>query len=91
MVSADALCPAFVIELISPSESPAEAERKMTGTWMANGVLAGWLVLPRMRRVILYEADSEPRVETGLEVHGTGPVEGFVLDLRPVWECYTPF
>lgn len=84
------LCPAFVIELMSPSETFAEAERKMTEEWMPNGTLLGWLVVPKKRQVIIYEAGLAPRIESGLEVHGTGPVEGFVLDLRPVWECYLP-
>lgn len=83
-------CPAFVIELMSPSETFAEAERKMTEDWMPNGTLLGWLVVPKKHEVIIYEAGSAPRTETGLEVHGSGPVEGFILDLRPVWDCYRP-
>jgi Uma2 family endonuclease len=81
-------CPAFVIELMSSSDTLAEAERKMTEEWMPNGTLVGWLVIPKNRQVIVYEQGSAPRVETGLEVHGTGPVDGFVLDLKPVWDCY---
>jgi Uma2 family endonuclease len=83
-------CPAFVIELMSPSETFAEAERKMIEVWMPNGTLLGWLVMPKKRQVIIYEAGSAARIETGLEVHGTGPAEGFILDLQPVWDCYSP-
>lgn len=83
-------CPSFVIELISPSDTFAEARRKMTDVWMANGTSVGWLIVPKKRQVIVYEQGSAPRIETGLEVHGTGPVEGFILDLEPVWDCYRP-
>jgi Uma2 family endonuclease len=82
------LCPAFVIELMSPSDTLADAERKMTGTWLANGAQVGWLVMPKKRQVIIYELGKPPRIESELEVHGSGPVEGFTLDLRPVWDCY---
>ena len=84
------LCPAFVIELMSPSDTLADAERKMADTWLANGAQLGWLVVPKKRQVIVFEAGKAPRIETGPEVHGTGPVEGFTLDLRPVWDCYRP-
>jgi Uma2 family endonuclease len=82
-------CPAFVIELVSPSDTLADAERKMSDTWLANGALLGWLVVPKKRQVIVYEAGKAPRVESGPELLGTGPVEGFILDLRPVWDCYS--
>jgi Uma2 family endonuclease len=69
-------CSAFVIELMSPLEAFAQAERKMIEDWMENGALLGWLVMPKKRQVIVYEAGAAPRIETGPEVHGTGPVEG---------------
>jgi len=57
-------------------------------TWIANGAKLGWLVDPRRRQVYVYEPDKAPRVETGDEVAGTGPVEGFVLDSTAVWDLY---
>ena len=62
--------PAFVIELMSPSETFTEAERKMTDNWLPNGTLLGWLVMPKRRQVIINEPGKAPRVESGLEVHG---------------------
>jgi Uma2 family endonuclease len=81
-------CPAFVIELVSPSDTLADAERKMTDTWLANGVMLGWLVVPKKQQVIVFESGKAPRIESGQEVQGSGPVAGFTLDLRPVWDCY---
>ena len=81
------LAPAFVIELLSLSDSPAEAAKKMEA-WIANGVELGWLVDPYAKVVHIYEPDAAPRIETGIRVAGSGPVEGFVLDLEEVWLCY---
>jgi Uma2 family endonuclease len=81
------LAPAFVIELLSSSDSLARAKTKMD-SWIANGTLLGWLVDPYSRQVHIYEAGREPHVETGNGVVGTGPVAGFVLDLNEVWGCY---
>jgi len=82
------LVPEFVIELRSQSDKPSDIERKM-GTWLANGIELGWLVDPYARQVHIYESGSAaPRIETGSHVAGSGPVDGFVLDLEEVWRCY---
>jgi|SRR5579862_42111 len=79
--------PAFVIELLSPSDSLPAAKEKMAA-WIANGAKLGWLIDPRKRQVYIYEPGKTERVESSEKVAGSGPVEGFVLDLAPVWECY---
>jgi Uma2 family endonuclease len=79
--------PAFVIELLSESDSPKEAERKMI-RWIQNGVELAWLVNPYAKTVTVYEAGAETRVEAGNRVAGTGPVEGFALELEDVWRSY---
>jgi Uma2 family endonuclease len=81
------LTPVFVIEVLSPSDSLRATKEKME-EWMANGAKLGWLIDPRKRQVHIYEPGKTPRVESGEKVAGSGPVEGFVLDLAPVWECY---
>jgi len=45
-------------------------------------------VNPYARTVSVYETGGEKRVETGNAVMGTGPVEGFVLELADVWRSY---
>ncbi|MBV8673284.1 MAG: Uma2 family endonuclease [Acidobacteriaceae bacterium] len=79
--------PAFVIELLSPSDSVPATKEKME-VWIANGAQLGWLIDPRKRQVHIYEPGKTPRVERDKTVAGSGPVEGFVLDLNPVWECF---
>jgi Uma2 family endonuclease len=81
------LTPAFVIELLSPSDSLSALKEKMEA-WIANGAKLAWLVDPRKRQVHVYEPHKAARAETGDKVTGTGPAEGFVLDLLAVWACY---
>lgn len=79
--------PAFVIELRSETDSLAASKRKME-EWVVNGTQLGWLVDPYSRSVSVFEPNKELRVVTGNTVAGTGPVEGFVLDLVEVWNSY---
>lgn len=54
--------------------------------WIANGVELGWLIDPRKQSVTIYRPDREPETRTGITaVNGEGPIEGFTLDLEPVW------
>ena len=81
------LTPAFVIELLSQSDRIRNLSAKMEA-WIANGVELGWLVDPYAKEVHIYAPGVERRVETGSSVAGSGPVDGFVLDLTEVWSCY---
>jgi Uma2 family endonuclease len=81
------LCPAFVVRLLSPSDSLAETRGKME-RWIANGAQLGWLVDPSDQRVFVYQPGSEPRGISSQKLDGSGPVDGFSLDLRKVWRCY---
>ena len=80
------LCPDFVIELLSPSDSRAVARRKME-EYRANGARLGWLIDPARREVAIYRADGsleerpEPDVVTGETV-----LPGFSLDLAAIWK-----
>jgi Uma2 family endonuclease len=77
--------PDFVVELLSGSDSLSKTKRKME-SWIKNGVALGWLVDPY--KVLVYEPRKEVRLETGAVVKGTGPVEGFTLNLKKVWRRY---
>lgn len=81
------ITPAFVIELRSPGDRLAAAQRKME-SWIANGVQLGWLVDPCSKQVHVYAPGATPRIESGQSVAGSAPVEGFVLDLEEVWSCF---
>jgi Uma2 family endonuclease len=81
------LCPDFVVELLSKSDSVPKAKRKME-RWIENGATLAWLIDPYKRRVYVYESGCEVRVVSGKDLRGVGPVEGFVLDLEELWRCY---
>ena len=82
------ICPDFVIELISESDTLAGSKKKMT-LWMTNGVKLGWLVEPKQERVWVYLPDfTEPEIISDSFIEGTGPVEGFRLDLEELWKEY---
>ncbi|HEX3683694.1 MAG TPA: Uma2 family endonuclease [Bryobacteraceae bacterium] len=79
------LCPDFIIELMSPSDRMAQAQRKMQ-LWIDNGVLLGWLIDADRRTVTIYRPSAEPEVlENPDQIAGEGPVAGFVLDLKNIW------
>ena len=80
------LCPDFVIELLSPSDSRAALRRKME-EYRAVGARLGWLIDPARRQVAVYEAggDAEPRVGRGV-VTGGAVLPGFSLDLADVFK-----
>jgi len=81
------LCPDFVVELLSISDSLSKAQQKME-RWIENGVSLGWLIDPYEKKVYVYEAGVEIAAVTGNALPGRGPVEGFTLDLDELWRCY---
>ena len=79
------MCPAFVVELLSPSDRRKTADAKML-EWIANGAELGWMIDPKKQSVSIYRPGQEPETLTGiLQLAGEGPVEGFVLDLERIW------
>jgi Uma2 family endonuclease len=81
------LCPDFVVELLSISDSLSKAQQKME-RWIENGVSLGWLVNPYEKKVYVYEAGAGTSVVSEPVLHGRGPVEGFTLGLEELWRCY---
>jgi Uma2 family endonuclease len=81
------LCPAFVVELLSATDSLTKTGKKMEN-WIANGAQLGWLVDPYRRIVTVYQQGQPPRESSALQLDGDGPVQGFSLDLSKVWRCY---
>ncbi len=81
------LCPDFVVELLSISDSIPKAQQKME-RWIENGATLGWLIDPDKKKVYIYEPGAGAPAESGYAVHGKGPVDGFTLDLDELWRCY---
>ncbi len=79
------LIPEFVIELKSPSDRPKKLQEKMQ-KYIANGVELGWLIDPDKREVMIYTQTGVRVLNAPDILRGEGPVEGFELDLQPIWE-----
>jgi Uma2 family endonuclease len=83
------LCPAFVIELCSKTDRAPVLREKMR-EYIANGAQLGWLIDPATRTVEVYRSGHEPEILTNpVSLNGDGPVQGFTLDLIPVWDPLT--
>ncbi len=79
------LCPDFVLELHSPSDSLSFLQDKMH-EYMSNGAGLGFLLDPKAKRVYVYrpgqpiESLDNPRTLSGDPV-----LPGFVLSLKDIW------
>ena len=77
------LCPAFVIELRSPSDRLADVQKKMR-EWMDNGCRLGWLLDPKEEKAYVYRANGEQSVVESFDetLSGEDVLPGFVLALK---------
>ncbi len=79
------LCPDFVVELRSRSDSLAELQEKMT-EFIHNGARLGWLIDAETQTVYVYRPEAEVAVlEHPTELAGDPELPGFVLDLTEIW------
>jgi len=79
------LCPDFVLELRSESDSLSKLQAKMR-EYIDNGAKLGWLIDPENRRVEIYRPGREVEVlENPSNLSGKDILPGFVLNLRRVW------
>ncbi len=79
------LCPDFVIELRSPTDSLSVLRDKMQ-EYMNNGSRLGWLIDPRQKRVYIYRPEEPVQeLKNPERISGVPVLPGFVLDLREVW------
>ena len=79
------ICPDFVIELRSSSDTLTSLQDKMQ-EYMANGVLLGWLIDRKNRTVHIYRPNQKPEVLDNPEtVTGDPELPGFVLRMAKIW------
>jgi Uma2 family endonuclease len=81
------LVPAFVIEIRCSSDRKKDLEQKMQ-TYLRNKVELAWLIDPRSGTVTIYSADRKTPTELNEpeRVFGEGPVTGFVLELKQIYD-----
>lgn len=79
------ICPDFVAELRSPTDSVATLQAKME-EYLANGAQLGWLIDPIEKRVYVYRPGAQVTcLEHPTEMAGDPVLPGFVLDLDRIW------
>lgn len=76
------LCPAFVAEIRSGTDTLPPLQRKME-RYLANGAQLGWLIDPYRRRVYVYRPEVAVEVlEDPETVSGDPVMAGFVFEVR---------
>ena len=79
------LCPDFVVELRSPSDSLATLQAKME-EYLANGAALGWLIDPLDQKVYLYRPNQAMVcLDNPATVSGEPVLPGFVLEVQRLW------
>jgi len=81
------VCPDFVIELLSETDSLAGLRAKMDD-WIANGALLAWLIDPYRREAWVYRPGLDAERVASETLAGEGPVVGFELNLARVWKRF---
>lgn len=78
------LCPDFVIELLSRTDSLVETQEKMR-EYLDNGARLGWLINPRRKQVEMYRPGQEVEIlDNPASVSGEPVLPGFTLDLKGI-------
>ena len=79
------ICPDFVIELRSPSDSLKSLKEKMQ-EYIQEGVKLGLLIDRKPRKVYIYRPEvPEECLDNPATVSGEPILPGFVLDLSEIW------
>lgn len=78
------LCPDFVVELRSPSDSLEKVRQKMT-EYIDNGARLGWLINPKNQQVEIYRPNQDVEMlKSPATLSGEDVLPGFVLELKQI-------
>jgi Uma2 family endonuclease len=79
------ICPDFVIELMSPSDTLKTVQAKMQ-EYIDNGLQLGWLLNRKDRQVEIYRPNQTVEsLRSPMSLSGETILPGFVLDLEFIW------
>jgi Uma2 family endonuclease len=79
------ICPDFVIELRSRTDSLNTLREKMQ-EYLANGTRLGWLIVPQTKKVEIYRQGQEVEIlDSPITLSGEDVLPGFVLNLSKIW------
>lgn len=79
------LCPDFVIEILSPSDSLKKTQDKMQ-EYIDNGCRLGLLINRKKQQVEIYRPDREVEVLQAPQTVSVDVLPGFTLNLRQIWD-----
>jgi Uma2 family endonuclease len=77
------VCPNFIIELKSPSDTIIQLKNKML-KWMENGCELAWLINPEQQEAHIYRSNGSIEIIQGFDkkLSGENVLPGFELDLK---------
>jgi Uma2 family endonuclease len=79
------ICPDFVIELMSPSDTLKTVQAKMQ-EYLENGTNLGWLINRKDRQVEIYRSERSVEIlQAPSSLSGEMILPGFTLDLESIW------
>lgn len=79
------LCPDFVVELRSKTDSLKTLQAKMR-EYIENGAQLGWLIDPTKRKIHVYRKNSEAEIlDSPAEISGEPILPKFTLKLKDFW------
>ncbi len=79
------ICPDFVVEISSPSDSLKVLQDKMQ-EYIENGASLGWLIDRKDRQVYIYSPNKDVEcLDNPVTVSGGSLLVGFNLDLTKIW------
>ncbi|HAX90396.1 MAG TPA: hypothetical protein DCY91_30190 [Cyanobacteria bacterium UBA11370] len=79
------ICPDFVVELRSPSDTLQPLKDKLQ-EYIDNGALLGWLIDRKNRKVYIYRPQQDiETLDHPSTLSGESLLPGFVLDLSTIW------
>lgn len=78
------IVPDFVIEVRSTSDRIGKLKKKMTDTWIKNGVRLAWLIDPIAQKAYVYREDGTMETMNSFDevLNGEAVCPGFQLDLK---------
>ena len=80
------ICPDFVVELRSESDSLKKLQAKMN-EYIENGASLGWLIDAIERKIYIYRPNTEPKILANpTEISDEPLLPKFVLKLNEIWD-----
>lgn len=79
------LCPDFVVEILSPTDSLKKTQKKMK-EYIANGCRLGWLINRKKQEVEIYRLNKTVEIlQKPLSISGEDILPKFTLKLKKIW------